>query len=209
MVIRGVDVSKYQGIILPETYRQLNDFGYKFCIIKMGGNNSGYYEDRMFATHYKNAKGGGMEVGAYYYLASDFNVQETLLHILQLLKDNHYPKFSYPFFLDVEETGKITKSERTKKVKMLLNCLEELGYFVGIYGSEDSTFKNLLVYNSIQRYCLWVAKWGNKQPGIQWGIWQNAGGANIPQVNALPKIDTNNSNCDYAKLIKGEHFNGY
>lgn len=205
MKIKGIDISKYQGLVTKEQFKKLKQSGYEFVIIKMGGNNSGYYEDRAFNSNYRAAKTSKMEIGAYYYLASDFDVVATASHILGLLKDNNFPKLSYPLFLDVEE-GTTGRTNRTSKVIKLLECLEALGFFVGIYGSENLSFGSLLEQSRLKGYTWWVANW-TKEPWLNWGIWQTGADQSHKIINV--DFDTNVSKFDYAKIIKGGHFNGY
>lgn len=205
MKINGMDISKYQELVTEEQFKKLKQSGYEFVIIKMGGNNSGYYEDRAFNSNYHAANAAKMEIGAYYYLDGVFDVVATASHILGVLKDNNFPKLSYPLFLDVEE-GAGGEKNRTSKVIKLLECLEALGFFVGIYGSENSSFGSLLEKSRLKGYTWWVANW-TKEPWLNWGIWQT--GADQSHKIIDVDFDTNISKYDYAKIIKGGHFNGY
>ncbi len=66
-VLRGVDVSRYQGTIDWDALRQA---GMRFAILRVGGRyqQSGeIYDDALFEEYYTGAKAAGMRIGVYFY----------------------------------------------------------------------------------------------------------------------------------------------
>ena len=65
MEIKGIDVSRWQGVI---DWKAVKADGVEFAIIKAGGSDAGFYKDRTFEQNYAGAKENGISVGAYYFV---------------------------------------------------------------------------------------------------------------------------------------------
>lgn len=206
MGIKGIDVSKWQGDLTIRNYQIVKSKGYNFVIIKMGGNNLQYYEDSKFSLNLKNAREAGLDVGLYYYLAAEFNAVRIVNHFLELYIKAGRPTIDYPIFFDVEEGNSKLREKRTENLVRVLESLEALKFFVGIYGSEHTSFRTLLDKDKISNYCWWVANW-RKEPELEYGIWQNSN--NLKLTSWIGAVDTNISKYDYANIIRKGHFNGY
>lgn len=202
MEIMGIDVSKWQGII---DFARIDKSKVHFCIIKIGGNNVGEYEDSRFKINYQGCEKIGLNTGCYYYLGEDFEVAATVRHLLTLLDGR---KFSYPVYLDIEETSPNNKTSVTKKVKKIGEALEACGYYVGIYGSDISTFKERVDIEKLKRFTLWVACYGTKPQYVKtYGMRQYANNGKVSGISG--KADLNYAYQDFPTIIKGGHFNGY
>ena len=67
--ILGIDVSHWQGKI---DFERVKKSGIKFVILKAGGSDKGFYEDKTFRSNYEAAKKAGIDVGAYYFVGKSF-----------------------------------------------------------------------------------------------------------------------------------------
>ncbi len=205
---KGVDISKWNGPFTRNKFKKLKQQGYSFVIIKMGGDNDGYYTDSQFESNYRLAKEAGLNVGAYYYLSGEFEPGRVVAHLLPHLLGK---TFDMPIFLDIEESPLKAKESTTSNAIKILDALESLDFFVGIYASDVSGFANMLNLEKLAAYTLWTASWGNKKPSIvkTWAIWQND-----VVMKGIPgfisgAIDVNICKRDFPTIIKGAHKNGY
>lgn len=102
-----LDISKYdEGIDLAEWKRKRGLWG---VIIKVGGNEGGRYKDRVFETHYANAKAAGLHIGFYYYTTvTDVAVANAdANHMIQLVGNKEY---DLPWYMDVSSFGFVVVS---------------------------------------------------------------------------------------------------
>lgn len=206
--IKGVDISRWNGTFTKSKFERLKQQGYNFVIIKMGGDNDGYYTDSQFENNYRCAKEAGLNVGAYYYLSENFEPRSVVAHLLPHLLGK---TFDMPIFLDIEESPQTARHLTTFNAVKILDALESLDFFVGIYASDVAGFANMLNLEHLTPYTLWVASWGNKKPTIvkTWAIWQNdVLKKGIPGFTS-GAIDINICKRDFPTIIKGAHKNGY
>ena len=67
--IKGIVISHWQGKV---DFEKVKKSGIKFAILKAGGSDNGFYEDKTFKRNYEAAKKAGVEVGAYYFVGKNF-----------------------------------------------------------------------------------------------------------------------------------------
>lgn len=201
---KGVDVSKWQGVIDFETLADNVDF----AILKAGGSDDGYYTDRCFMYNYENAKSVGLPVGAYYFAGSDFlgfaegaKCAEHFLEIIDGLS------FEYPVYIDVETTSTEKKEQATQAVIAFCDTMEDNGYYVGIYGSDISTFKDRLYSGRLRAYDKWVARYGNNPPSYEkdFGMWQFTSRYYIDGIQG--QVDVNYAYKDYPEIMARKGLN--
>ena len=86
--------------------------------------------------------------------------------------------------------------------------VDDQGYFIGIYASDISGFKERLDPSVITKYSSWVARYG-KQPEYNryWSMWQYSSTGTVPGITG--RVDLDVSNFDFPTLIKRKHFNNY
>jgi GH25 family lysozyme M1 (1,4-beta-N-acetylmuramidase) len=91
MLKQGIDLSKWN---IVTDFDKVKKAGIDFVILRIGGNNGGFYKDPRFETYYAAAKKAGLKVGAYYDTGKDFISFSTGYrcadHILTLLKGHEF-----------------------------------------------------------------------------------------------------------------------
>lgn len=205
-MIKGIDISHWNGSI---DFDKVKASGVEFVIIKAGGSDKGFYTDPMFITNYNKAKAAGLFVGAYYFAGKNFRgVEAGIADAHRFIAILNGLKFEYPVFLDIEAQENRYKEEITDASVAFCNMLESAGYFVGIYASDISGFKDKLNHDRIASYAHWVARYG-KEPEVckNFGIWQYSSKGRVPGI--IGSVDLDLSAVDYAKTITEKGFNGY
>ena len=206
MQIKGIDVSHWNGCI---DFDKVKASGVEFVIIKAGGSDKGFYTDSKFKENYEKAKAAGLYVGAYYFAGKKFRGVEAgfadAQRFIDILKGL---KFEYPVFIDIEAQENRYKEEITDAAVAFCQEMEKAGYFVGIYASDISGFKDKLHHDRIKDYAHWVARYGN-EPKVckEYGIWQYSSKGSVNGISG--SVDMDISAVDYAKTIKEKGFNGY
>ena len=203
---RGIDVSHWQGHI---DWTKVKAAGIQFAIIKSGGSDAGFYADSRWEENYREAKANGIEVGAYYFVgpgctsASDGKADAQ--RFLAQLKGK---QFEYPVFMDVEATPVSARAGATEAAIAFCRELEAAGYYVGIYSSTYSGFRDRLDDSKLTPFTHWVAQYASRCTyGGAYGIWQYSSSG---QVNGISgKVDMDISYQDYPTIIKAGGFNGY
>lgn len=206
--IFGVDISYWQrGINISK----LKSEGVEFAIIRgMYGNSKDVY----FDTFYKELKENNIPVGVYHYgLAKNVAQarEEALTLINYCLKGK---QFEYPIYYDVEDKILLNLGiqETTDIVKAFCETLENSGYFVGVYMSENTYNREVNSSELSKLYSQWRAKWtveNNSPTNID--MWQYGGETNLIRSNRVAGYicDQDYSFVDFPKLIKEKGFNGY
>ena len=205
-MIKGIDISHWNGSI---DFEKVKASGIEFVIIKAGGSDKGFYTDSKFKENYEKALAAGLSIGAYYFAGRYFRGVEAGVtdaqKFIDILKGL---KFAYPVFLDIEAQDSRYKEEITDAAVAFCEQMEKAGYFVGIYASDISGFKDRLNHERISSYAHWVARYG-KEPEIckSYGIWQYTSKGSVPGISG--SVDMDVSAVDYSKVIKEKGFNGY
>lgn len=193
----GIDASRYNKInfsILKEKHPEIS-----FVMLRIGGTEDREYEDIDFFNKYKEAKKAGFHIGIYYMLPTKVNASEQFLHILTLL-NKYRPELDYPIALDCELHKSVDKTHNSKHIAMLGHMLEKCGYYVMIY-SNPYFFENVLSYEALKAFDLWVAAWSDTEsPKFQGGMWQYTSSGKLNGING--DIDCNVAFKDFPPLIK-------
>lgn len=214
--MKGIDISKYQaGIDL----NNIKNNGYDFVIIRAGytgwGDGESKAKDPNFEEFYSKAKSAGLGVGAYYFtIATSYQegVDEANWLYNNCLKGK---QFDYPIYIDVEDdTGgkqylrKAGKDATTQGIKGFCETMENLGYYVGIYASDISGFKDMMNIDELKDYDKWVARYGKKPEYVtEYGMWQTTSSGKVNGYNG--NLDLNEAYKDYPSIIKSNGLNGY
>ncbi len=213
---KGIDISKYQaGIDL----NNIKNNGYDFVIIRAGytgwGDGDSMAIDPSFEDSYSRAKSAGLGVGAYYFtIATSYQegVDEANWLYNNCLKGK---QFDYPIYIDVEDdTGgkqylrKAGKNATTQGIKGFCETMEKLGYYVGIYASDISGFKDMMNIDELKDYDKWVARYGKKPEYVtEYGMWQTTSSGKVNGYSG--NLDLNEAYKDYPSIIKSNGLNGY
>lgn len=204
--IKGIDVSHWQGTI---DWNKVKAVGIKFAIIKAGGSDAGFYTDSKWEANYKGAKAAGIPVGAYYFVGKDCVTADAgkadAERFLKLLKGK---KLEYPVYMDNEAQPASAKAGITEATIAFCDTMEAAGYFVGIYGSAYSGFKERMDDSRLTAYAHWVAQYASKctYSGM-YGIWQYSSKGSVDGISG--NVDLDYGYIDYPSIIKPGGFNGY
>ena len=209
--MKGLDISSYQSNINFDAIKN-NDI--KFLILRAGftgyGTGVSYNKDNSFESFYSNAKSRAIPVGAYWYSCANTyqkGVNEANYMYNNCLKGK---QFEYPIYIDVEDNHwqKNNKAGVNQAIKGFCETLENKGYYVGIYASDISGFKEMMNINELTNYDKWVARYGSKPQYVtSYGMWQSSSSGRISGYNG--NLDVNESYKDYPSIIKGAGLNGY
>ena len=205
-MIKGIDVSHWQGDI---NFDLVKADGTNFVILKAGGYESGPYKDVNFETNYRKAKAAGLNVGAYYFAGKNFRDSATgkkyADHFLKLIQGK---EFEYPVFIDVEAQDRKYKDGITDAAVSFCETMENKNYFVGIYASDISGYKDRLHHDKIKSYAHWVARYGS-EPSIckEYQIWQYSSKGSVRGI--IGSVDMDISIVDYPKIMKSKGLNGF
>lgn len=216
MAVRGIDVSKWQGAI---DFAKVKAAGFEFVIIKAGGwsPSLGFYKDPYFEANYFGATNVGLGVGAYFYTSEYFTGKEQGEKEAALFRDYIVgKKFNYPVAVDVEEVGTGDKAGVTEAVIAFCESMENAGYYITIYASDISGFKERMNLNELSAYDKWVARYNTMGPQYvtAYGMWQYGGSQNYirnVKVDGVSSAacDQNFAYKDYPSIIVNAGLNGY
>lgn len=204
--LKGIDVSHHQGNI---NWAKVKESGIEFAILKAGGSDAGAYKDSKFDSYYAAAVAEGIPVGSYYFvgkgcISRDAGVTDAR-RFIEILKGK---KFEFPVFIDLESTSTSSKTGATDAVIAFCETMETSGYFVGIYASDISGFKDRLNLDRLDRWTKWVARYGSKPKYVQnYGMWQKSETGKISGISG--NVDLDECYIDYPKIIKESGKNGF
>nr|DAT74192.1 MAG TPA: hypothetical protein [Caudoviricetes sp.] len=206
MMRKGIDVSHWQGTI---DWTKVKKAGIEFAIIKAGGSDAGFYTDSKWESNYRGAKTAGIPIGAYYFVGKDCVTaaagKADAERFLQILKGK---QLEYPVYMDNEAQPTSAKADITEATIAFCETMEAAGYFVGIYGSAVSGFKERMDDSKLKPYAHWVAQYASKctYKG-DYGIWQYSSKGSVDGISG--NVDLDYAYVDYPTIIKEGGFNGY
>ena len=204
--IKGIDVSHWQGSI---NWAKVKAADIKFAIIKAGGSDDDFYTDSKWEANYKGAKAAGIPVGAYYFVGKDCVTaaagKADAERFIKILKGK---QLEYPVYMDNEAQPASAKAGITEAVIAFCETMEAAGYFVGIYGSAVSGFKERMDDSKLTAYAHWVAQYASKcSYSGSYGIWQYSSKGSVDGISG--NVDMDYAYVDYPTTIKNGGFNGY
>ena len=206
MTRKGIDVSHWQGTI---DWNKVKKAGIEFAIIKAGGSDAGFYTDSKWEANYKGAKAAGIPIGAYYFVGKDCVTaaagKADAERFLQILKGK---QLEYPVYMDNEAQPASAKAGITEATIAFCETMEDAGYFVGIYGSAVSGFKERMDDTKLTPYAHWVAQYASKcSYKGDYGIWQYSSKGSIDGISG--NVDMDYAYVDYPAIIQNGGFNGF
>lgn len=207
--IKGIDVSKYQGII---DWNKVKSSGIKFVMIRIGiGSYNGKTcrKDEYFDRNVTEAYKAGIHIGCYFYsyALSVEAVKKEAEFVINAISA-HKGKLSYPVVYDLEDNIQIGIGKKilTDMIFAFGNTIEKAGYYFMLY-SNPSWLKYNLDENRLKRFDLWLAQWTAKPTySGNYGIWQSGVGR-VPGIEGNVDIDT--AYKDYENIIKSKKLNWY
>lgn len=196
MEIKGIDVSKWQGVI---DWAKVKANGIQFAIIRATCGTT--YLDPQLQVNVKGCEANGIPYGFYHYTYAK-TVQEAETEADYFLKVISSFSPSYPVFFDIEDNSlqKLSKGLLTDITIAFCSKLEKAGYFVGVYASKY-WFTSLLDYNRVARFDSWLAQynatatWNGK-----YSMWQHCCDGKINGIQG--DVDLNIAYKDYPAIIR-------
>jgi lysozyme len=166
----GIDVSEYQGTILWDSVRIIeNDFPIRFVFVRATVGMDRL--DEMFADNWKALKNRGYIRGAYhYYRPNENSTEQAALFIKNVV----LKKGDLPPVLDIEQMPKKQSMAKLKVgIKNWLNIVEEQYGVKPIIYSGERYYKDFLK-EDFPEYTFWIANYNffveNLKP--DWRFWQ-------------------------------------
>lgn len=200
-----LDLSHWNGDV---NFRELKKNGVYGVILKCGGAENGkFYMDPMFLKNYNLAKENGLHVGCYWFTGIQFKPEEESKQFHTWIKGMC---FDLPIYLDFECSGPQFKRENTEWCIKFIQNLYKLGhYFVGIYASDISGFRDRLNAVKLLDYTWWVARYGNapSYAKMNMHMHQYTSAGRVKGVKG--NVDCNHCYRDFPTVIISGHYNGY
>lgn len=208
MMKRGIDVSKWQGVVDWGSVKRSGKVD--FVILRAGyGSN----DDPQFERNYSECTRQSIPVGAYWFSYAT-TVEQAEVEMQCFLRALEGKRLDYPVYFDQEYVNSIealTTNQRTAIVKAALEALEEAGYYAGLYCSRDWV-NNRLRADQLTAYDLWVADYTSAEPSptkLPYGMRQTDSGNSLDVPGFGNSLDCNTAYKDYPKIIKSAGLNGY
>lgn len=197
MTVKGIDISHWNRV---DDFNKVKNDGNEFVIIKAGGSDKGFYKDRCFDDYYRLAKLAGLYVGAYYFVGPGFtSAHDGIMDAKRFLNIINDKSFEYPIVLDLEATRPEDKEGATEATIAFCEYCEGRNYYVSIYASDISGFKERLDVYSLSAYDKWVARYGKKPEYVKkYGIWQKSSNGKVNGIQGNVDIDI--SYIDYNEI---------
>lgn len=206
-MIKGIDVSKWQGVI---DWQKVAEDGVQFAIIKAGGSDTlKPYTDKNFLQNVIGAAQNCIHIGAYYFVGKNCKSakegQANALRFYDIIKS---VVLDYPVYIDFEAPDRTNKQGNTDAVNAFCAQMEALGYYVGIYASDISGFKERLDISQLTKYDKWVARYGSEPKyATKYNLWQYSSKGKVNGIRG--NVDMDFSKVDFSKIIREKHLNGF
>ena len=207
----GIDISSYQSNINIGAIKN----NVSFIILRAGftgwgGDGTGKNKDNCFERFYQDCKNNNIPVGCYWFSCA--NTYDKGRSEAEYLYENCLKgkQFEYPIYIDVEDSHHQSNNKRgvTDAIKGFCEYLESKRYYVGVYGSDISTFQEKVYLDELKDYDKWVARYGSKPRYVKdYQMWQSRENGFIIGYNE--QVDTDYVYINYPAIIKGNGFNGY
>ena len=206
-MFKVIDVSHWQGNI---DFNKVKQSGIEGVIIKAGGSDAGFYTDARFNDNYNKALNAGLHIGSYYFVGKNcLSAEDGKADAQRFINIIKGKKFDLPVYMDVEAQEPKQNDKVTDSIIGFCEEMEKNGYFVGVYASDLSGFKDRINLSRIQgKYTLWVARYGSRPTYVKnYDVWQYTDIGNVPGISENV-VDINECYKDFPSIIKNG-FNGY
>ena len=199
-IFKGIDISTYQKTVNWDTVAENNHF-----VIIRAGYGLGHI-DKMYETHYANAKSHGLKVGAYWfaYATSRSVAQQEANYAVQALQGK---QFEWPIYYDIEDKSIFNKKAQNDIAKAFCEILEANKFYCGIY-SGASHLNHNFDDEVKSKFTIWVAHWDVDKPKYdgKHGVWQYTVGSE-PGVSG--RCDKDKGAIDFEPIMKENGLNGF
>ena len=191
-MLKGIDVSHYQGSINWEKVKPQIDF----AILRMGlGDDITSQDDKQFERNYTECVRLGIPFAVYFfsYAVNKAKVAKEIAHIKRLLNSK---KINAPVYIDVENTRgldwrKISNAELLGIMQEFNAQLAALGCKMGIYSSRSAFWNEKMTDKWYDGISKWVAEYSDKVNNFNrtYDIWQHTSKGRIDGISG--NVDMN------------------
>lgn len=193
---KGVDVSKYQGLI---DWNAVKNAGYSFAFVKIGSAKSSL--DPYYAYNLISADAVGMKVGAYVYSYAttvEGAIEEARFAIAALAPF----AISLPVVYDLEDEvhKNMTPDQLAALAVAFCSTVEAAGYYPMLYASQNWATQKI----ASVPYDKWIAKYSDTLEYPNAAFWQYTSKGSVPGIAG--NVDLNYQYKDYSKLIIKDGF---
>lgn len=194
----GIDISEYQGKILWDSVRLINEeFPIDFIFVRatMGANA----QDRRFQKNWEAVKDINKLRGAYHYFRPNENSIKQATNFIRTVK---LSPGDLPPVLDIEERPRVQPMDSLKVgLKRWLDKVEAHYKVKPIIYSGDSYFTDFLE-KEFKEYKLWIANYNFwvENPKAHWDIWQFSEKGSVKGIRGY--VDLNMYKSDVEDLEK-------
>ena len=161
VIMRGIDVSYWQGKPPLKAYQRFKDAGWDFLIARIGYADRGIkYPDSTFESNYRNSNTAKLRIGAYFY-SNAHNAAEGKAEAKYCLQIIEGKALSMPVFIDMEDnatSGTASKANLAAACRAFCEEIEKAGYMSGVYAS-TSWFNSKI--GSLGDLSKWVAQYNS------------------------------------------------
>lgn len=206
MLYKGIDVSKWQGVI---DWAKAKADGVEFAILRAGyGQNN---IDEYFKRNADECTRLGIPFGVYWFSYA-YNVDRAEREAQYCLDAVAPYKLSYPVAFDFEYDSvdyakkkgvTITKTLASALARAFLGKIEEAGYYAVLYANADY-LSRYFDAELPKRYDTWLASWPSNpnpdnKPASAGGLWQYTSKGAVDGISG--NVDMNYAYYDYPSLI--------
>lgn len=210
--MKGIDVSKYQGLIYWEKVKAA---GIDFAILRAGMGKYKSQIDPRFEQNAFGALSAGLHVGVYWfsYATSPDEAKEEA----RLCADTIAPykgKFDFPVYFDYEyDSERYSKEQGITPTQELREALAEAfceeiqaqGWRAGVYTNNDY-IKNRWRLDVLKQWEIWLADYTGG-PDVSCGMQQTSSTGSVNGISG--SVDTDTAFVDYPSLIRNDGWNGF
>ena len=201
---RYIDVSRWQGKIKMEGWKQVKAAGYKGVMLRAVGSRNGVpYIDPTFEDNYSNAKAAGLDVGVYYYTNASCEklADEELAVLRQSLRGK---ELTLPVAVDLESPNLVgmRNGDLSNLAAYHLEQIEKMGFYAQLYTYTSYANVHLDMERLAGRWDVWLADYTGKTPNVtfNYNAHQHTSKGAVPGISG--NVDLNVTTLNYPKIIR-------
>ena len=186
--VRGIDISRYQGIINWDKVRTDRIGGEKIQFVFIKATEGVSIFDPHFNDNFFQAREKGLLRGAYHYFSPSVSGERQAQHFIRQV---HLEEGDLPPVLDVEELGNLSSAALRKEVIKWLEIVEtHYGVKPIIYSGSNFKKKHLST-SEFRAYPFWIAHYYKDKLDYDgdWAFWQHTDLGDIKGIEG--EVDLN------------------
>ena len=200
--LKGIDVSKHQGLIDWNKVKPQIDF----AILRCGyGSNIANQDDVQFKNNVAECERLNIPFAVYLYsyATTEISIDSEVAHTLRLI-GSHKP---FAVYIDMEDstTVNLGKTKLTAFAKRFCEAVKAKGFKVGVYANQN-WFTNYLDVAELHKcgYSIWCAKYSNSEPNIAapYDIWQYSSSGKVEGISG--NVDMNYMYNDVRGVVENQ-----